>query len=97
MTANKVLLILGAGANVGASLAKIFASHGYKVAVTNRGNTKLDESCLTIKADLSQPESVRSVFATVEKEYGTSPNVVVYNGKQPIPGPCGTRPYWNIL
>lgn len=97
MTANKVLLILGAGANVGASLAKRFASHGYKVAVTNRGNTELDESYLTIKADLSQPESVRGVFATVEKEYGTSPNVVVYNGMQLIPGPCGTHPHGDIL
>ena len=92
MAASKVILILGAGANVGASIAKKFASHGYKVAVTNRGNTKLDESYLTIKADLSQPGNVKHVFATVEKEYGISPGVIVYNGTQLIPNPCGTHP-----
>ena len=83
MASSKVLLVLGAGANIGASVARVFASRGYKVAVTSRGNIELDKSYLAIKADLSQPEKVKDVFATVKQEYGAAPSVVVYNGTQP--------------
>ena len=85
MSASKVLLILGAGGNVGASVAKLFAQKGYKVAIAAR---RLDDAVdnngqLQIKTDLSHPESVDSAFDKVTAEFG-APNVVVYNGIIPI-------------
>ena len=76
-----VLLIFGAGANVGLAVANKFKQEGYKVAAVSR----------TIKDDLKQvahktiassltPEAVTDAFKEVEKDFGP-PNVVVYNGR----------------
>lgn len=78
---SQVLLILGAGPNAGASIAKAFAEKGYKVALAARradpkNNTPNE---LHIPVDLSVPTSVVDVFPQVEKEFGF-PNVVIYNG-----------------
>lgn len=80
-SSSKVLLLLGAGANVGASVARSFAAKGYKVALTSRtarpqGQEGAD---LHVQADLADPESVASVFQKVERALG-APTVVVYNG-----------------
>ena len=77
-----VILILGYGPNIGRSVAQAFAAKGYKVALTSRKPEK-DEATkdqLNVQADLSDPESVVSVFAKVKAALG-SPSVVVYNGK----------------
>ena len=74
------VLIFGAGANVGLSIASKFQKEGYKVAAVSR----------TIKEDLRKvahktiessltPKGVTEIFEDVEKEFGP-PNVVVYNG-----------------
>lgn len=77
-----VILVLGAGANVGLSIAKKFAAEGWKVAAVAR--TIKDEikanSSLALSADLSDPESMIKIFNEVEAKLGT-PNVVVYNGE----------------
>lgn len=80
--ASPVLLILGAGANVGASVARSFASKGYKVAVTSRSGQKDTETTdyLNIQSDLSDPYSVKGVFSKVKEAFGVGPSVVVYNG-----------------
>ena len=76
-----VVLIFGAGANLGLSIASKFKQEGYKVAAVSR----------TIKDDLKKvahhtiassltPEEVSKAFEQVEQELGP-PNVVVYNGK----------------
>jgi NAD(P)-dependent dehydrogenase (short-subunit alcohol dehydrogenase family) len=79
--ASKVLLILGYGPNIGKSTASKFASQGYKIAVASRsvevGPSK-ETGYYGIKADFSKPESLASLFGTVEKEVGV-PNVVLYN------------------
>ena len=81
MAANSVILILGAGARVGASIAEKFASNGYKIAVASRSgsNSKNDKGYLSLKADLAKPESVPALFDAVKAEFNAFPNVVVYN------------------
>lgn len=82
MTTHKgVVLIIGAGPNVGASVAAKFSENGYRVALAARSLTDglSADGNLHIKADLSQPSGVPSIFLKVKKAFGI-PNVVVYNG-----------------
>ena len=75
-----VALILGAGPNIGANVAKEFAASGYKVVLTSRNApTSEDASYSHIKGDLSEPNSVVDIFSQVRSLYG-EPSVVVYNG-----------------
>lgn len=81
-TTSPILLILGAGSNVGQTVAKTFAAKGYKVALAAR---KLNESdstqdTLNIQSDFSDPSSVTTVFEKVKAKFGV-PSVVVYNGE----------------
>lgn len=96
MAAAPVALIIGAGPNIGAAVAKAFEAKGYKIALAAR---KLDDGMkengnLHIKVDLSEPEKVPSIFEKVKEKLGI-PSVVVYNGKHSItlavysyPGAC---------
>lgn len=76
-----VVLILGAGPRVGASVAQKFASNGYKVAIASRSGTgsKTTEGFLSLKADFTKPDSVPALFDAVKTEFKTAPSVVVYN------------------
>lgn len=78
-----VVLILGAGANIGQAVGKAFASRGYKVAFASRRANEQDKSAdrVHIAADFSHPESVGEVFSKVKASLGL-PCVVVYNGTQ---------------
>jgi NAD(P)-dependent dehydrogenase (short-subunit alcohol dehydrogenase family) len=77
----KVVLVLGAGKNVGEHVAQHFSKNGYKVALASRtGGTGSSDAFLHIKADLSDPGAVKPVFAEVTARLGT-PSVVIYNGK----------------
>ena len=84
---NKVLLILGAGPNLGRAIASKFAANGYKIALAARSlsNGPSEDGSLQIKADFSNPSVVREVFAKTIDTLG-HPSVVVYNGpsKKPI-------------
>ncbi|KAK5165785.1 uncharacterized protein LTR77_008708 [Saxophila tyrrhenica] len=88
MSTSKVLLVLGAGGNVGASVASSFAKNGYKVAIAARrlSDAVDDDGNLQIQADLSKPETVKSSFDKVTAKFGP-PSVVVYNAAsaQPVP------------
>jgi NAD(P)-dependent dehydrogenase (short-subunit alcohol dehydrogenase family) len=79
---SQIVLILGAGANVGKSLIQKFSSKGFKVAIASRTLkpevAKLADS--SVKADFSNPSSIKSIFEKVKSEVGT-PNVVIYNGE----------------
>ncbi|PMD12779.1 putative short-chain dehydrogenase [Hyaloscypha hepaticicola] len=72
-----VILILGAGPNIGQSCARAFAAKGYRVAVASRNNTATADQ-LHIQSDFSKHYSVIDAFATIKRELGT-PSVVVYN------------------
>ncbi|KAJ5409144.1 hypothetical protein N7509_003027 [Penicillium cosmopolitanum] len=94
-----VVLIIGAGPRIGMSVASKFASNGYKVALVARNFSKgfSAEGYLNIQADLSDPNSVPSIFQTVGKAFSV-PNIVVFNGANrlitphddPLSAPLGT-------
>jgi NAD(P)-dependent dehydrogenase (short-subunit alcohol dehydrogenase family) len=77
-----VILILGAGPNIGQAVARTFASRGYKVALAARS---LDEAAstdnqLNITTDFGNSDDVVKAFNKVNEVFGI-PSVVVYNGK----------------
>ncbi|KAF3762277.1 hypothetical protein M406DRAFT_347430 [Cryphonectria parasitica EP155] len=84
-----VVLILGAGPRIGASVAETFASNGYKVAIASRKGTgaKTAEGYLSIQADFTNPESIPAVFDTVKAAFSAAPSVVVYNAPALTPPP----------
>jgi len=77
---HRILLLLGAGKNVGLATVTAFKAQGYKVASASR--TPSDDvrkaADLALTADFSNPSSVADVFKKVEAELGI-PNVVIYN------------------
>ena len=78
-----IVLVLGAGQNVGAGVIKAFSAKGYRIATVSRTATaEASDKRLHIQADLKDPESVSTVFDTVRKQLG-HPSVVVYNGLLP--------------
>jgi len=81
MATNPVVLILGAGPRVGASVAEKFASNGYQVVVASRSgtDTKTANGFLSLKADFTKPDSIPALFDAVKTEFHTSPSVVIYN------------------
>lgn len=88
MTSNPVVLILGAGPRIGASVAERFSSNGYQVAVASRSgnNTKTAKGFLSLRADFSKPDSIPALFDAVKAEFHHSPSVVIYNaGSLTIP------------
>ena len=77
-----VILILGAGPNIGQAVARTFASKGYKVALAARSLREADstDNQLNITSDFANPDDVVNAFTRVKKVLGI-PSVVVYNGK----------------
>ena len=83
MSSSKILLILGAGGRVGASVASLFSKNGYSVAIAARSledNTVNEAGYLQIRVDFSKLEAVAPTFEKVRKKFGSPPSVVVYNG-----------------
>ncbi|KAI4262640.1 MAG: hypothetical protein L6R42_002182 [Xanthoria sp. 1 TBL-2021] len=79
MSSSPVILILGAGPNVGQHVAQAFAAKGYKVALASRtAKEESTEDGINISSDLSDPESVVNLFSKVKESLGL-PSVVVYN------------------
>lgn len=81
-TAAPIVLILGAGSNIGQNVARVFAGNGYRVATTSRKAQSDDGSSskMHVQVDLNDPNSVKDVFKAVKDQWG-HPSVVVYNGK----------------
>lgn len=81
MSSSPVILILGAGPNIGQHVAQAFAAKGYKVALASRtAKEESTEDGINISSDLSDPESVVNLFSKVKESLGL-PSVVVYNGQ----------------
>ncbi len=79
----KNALIVGAGEGLSASLARLFAREGIKVALAARGIEKLGALCTETGArafacNATDPDEVERLFGLVEREIGT-PDLVVYN------------------
>ncbi|KAJ4415450.1 hypothetical protein N0V82_007321 [Gnomoniopsis sp. IMI 355080] len=91
LTSSRVVLIFGAGANVGASLVKGFLGAGYRVATVSRSNKPSSPSSsssapssdstplLRIQADLSDTSAVLSVFTQLSAADWPVPSVVIWN------------------
>jgi NAD(P)-dependent dehydrogenase (short-subunit alcohol dehydrogenase family) len=81
MATNPVVLILGAGPRIGASVTEKFARDGYKVAIVSRNGsgTKTAEGVLSLKADFTKPDTIPALFDAVKAEFHSFPSVVIYN------------------
>lgn len=78
---NPVILILGAGPKIGASVAQHFASKGFKVGLAARSvkESESTDTQLNIPSDFSKSDDVVNAFKKVKEVFGI-PSVVVYNG-----------------
>ena len=79
----KNALIVGAGEGLSASLARLFAREGIRVALAARQIEKLGALCTETGArafacDATNAEEVERLFGLVEREIG-APDLVVYN------------------
>lgn len=87
----KNALIVGAGAGLSASLARLFAREKIRVALAARGIEKLGALCSETGArayacNATDPDDVERLFGLVEREIGT-PDLVVYNASARARGP----------
>src|SRR6266404_7429674 len=84
-------LIVGAGRGLSASLARLFAGKGLRVALAARDAEKLAPLCAETGAksfacDAVDPDQVARLFTAVETATG-APEVVVYNASARARGP----------
>jgi len=94
--ARRLALITGASAGIGAASARIYASHGYDVALTARRAERLEGLAAEIKlrsgveayaipADLAEPTGVDTVLAAIT-EQGRVVDALVNNAGYGLPG-----------
>ena len=79
----KIALVVGAGEGLSASLARLLAKQGIRVALAARKIEKLGALCRETDArafacDATDADDVERLFGMVEREIGT-PDIVVYN------------------
>jgi NAD(P)-dependent dehydrogenase (short-subunit alcohol dehydrogenase family) len=84
-------LIVGAGSGLSASLARLLAAEGMRVALAARDPGKLAglarETGAEVHAcDATLAEQVNSTFEAMEKKHGT-PDLVIYNASYRVRGP----------
>jgi NAD(P)-dependent dehydrogenase (short-subunit alcohol dehydrogenase family) len=87
----EIALIVGTGSGLSASLARLFAREGVRVALAARHPDKLAALCKETGAqafacDATKPTEVERLFAEVESAFG-APDVVVYNASLRVAGP----------
>src|SRR4051812_26580157 len=85
------VLIVGAGAGLSASLARLFAREGMQVALAARNPGKLAALCKDTGArayacDAVKPEEVQRLYREMESDFG-APDAVVYNASARARGP----------
>ena len=90
-TSYKTALIVGVGSGLSASLARLFAKTGLKVALAARRAANLatlaqETSAKTFACDSTDRAQVAKLFSDVEAALG-SPDVVVYNASYRTRGP----------
>jgi NAD(P)-dependent dehydrogenase (short-subunit alcohol dehydrogenase family) len=91
MKGPETALIVGAGSGLSASLARLFATEGMRVALAARNPAKLaalskETGALAIAGDAAVPADVETMFGAVEAKWGV-PDLVVYNAGYRARGP----------
>lgn len=89
--AYRTALIVGAGSGLSASLARLLAKAGLKLALAARSPDDLaalaaETGAKVFKCDASNPEQVEKLFADIEAALG-APDVVIYNASFRTRGP----------
>ena len=84
-------LIVGAGSGLSASLARLFANEGMRVALAARDTSKLaqlvkETAAFPVSCDAADASQVEAMFAAVERKCGV-PDLVVYNAGYRVRGP----------
>ncbi len=87
----KTALIVGTGAGLSASLARLFARNGLQVAMASRNPDKLtklaeETAGITFACEATEPEEVAALFDVVIATQGV-PDIVVYNASARARGP----------
>ena len=78
MAEQKVAIVTGAGTGIGKAVSLALAKDGYAVVLAGRRADKLDETAkeagnaktLSVPTDVSDPESIKALFARTRKEFG---------------------------
>jgi NAD(P)-dependent dehydrogenase (short-subunit alcohol dehydrogenase family) len=88
-------LIVGVGAGLSASLARLFAPEGMRVGLAARSVEKLaglaeETGAVTQPCDATLPEQVEALFAAMDAALGGPPDVVVFNPSYRVRGPFVT-------
>ena len=87
----EIALIVGAGSGLSASLARLFAKEGLRVAVAARDTAKLaplvkETAALPVTCDVTDAAQVEAMLGAVEAKWGV-PDLIVYNAGYRVRGP----------
>src|SRR3970040_463000 len=79
-SANKVAIVTGAGSGIGKAAALALLQEGYQVALAGRRKERLEQAvtdagpagarALVVATDVSDPQSVRALFARTKEAFG---------------------------
>jgi len=91
MSSNEVVLVVGVGSGLSASVARRFAADGARIVLAARNVDKIgglagEVGATVVQCDASNPSSVASLFAACDAGPG-APDVVVYNPSFRARGP----------
>jgi NAD(P)-dependent dehydrogenase (short-subunit alcohol dehydrogenase family) len=87
----EIALVVGAGQGLSASLARLLAGEGFRVALAARRLENLvgiahETDGLALACDATRAREVEAAFAAVEKKWGV-PDLVVFNASHRVRGP----------
>lgn len=92
MNGYSTALIVGAGDGLSASLARLLAQEGVRLALAARNVAKLAAlaeatRAVAVACDAGEPDQVAALFETVDRAHGSSPDIVIYNASARTRGP----------